>query len=271
MKLSLMSLEVVRTETESDFKGKNKLEIENPKSKLRRRVELTFRDHQILEYILDMKFSSPEEIYFKFSKTPELNVTSESFGWAKRRLRYLNQAGFLISHSTLSNNGIHYTVSFKAYYALMNSYPEKVFSKPIPGFDHRTFFHDKFVSQIRLKYQSEGKCSSWISERQLKSGLAMKLGLTNVYIPDGIYVSPTGTRVALELEIVQKSQKRYQDKIRKYVSLMRERKSDPMMFQRVHFICLREASYNAIMREIKIYGDLFQIEFIDCAKLRGEG
>ncbi len=83
------------------------------------------------------------------------------------------------------------------------------------------------------------------------------------YIPDAIYVDPAGVRVAFELEIAVKAKSRYQEKIKKYVQLMRSSNPQQKVFDRVQFVCAKDAVAKFLIKETRIYGDLFQILTVD--------
>lgn len=225
-----------------------------------RRVELTERDLKILSFILDMKFARVTDVFQKFFKTTLNAEEAKSEAWAKKRLQQLVQARFLrVTYSHLDSER-YFTTTLKAYNALATVDPEKVLTKPVRGFDHRTLFHDRVVIEFRLEIERTHGEVHWISDRRLKSQLAAVYGLTTLNIPDGIYQLPTGEVVAFELEIAQKARRRYRDKIEQYVDLIRSRKNQPGMFRRVYFVCFKESVEKVLKDESRMFGDLIHVE-----------
>lgn len=222
-------------------------------------VILTDRDFEILEFIMDMKFAGVNEVFEKFFKVTLSNENAKSSLWAKKRLMQLEQAKFLKSVRPFSESVRCFTTTFKAYYALTQYSPEKFVCKPTGGFDQRTFQHDRGVLQARLFLESLGKINSWGSDRKLKSSTELSGGLPVQYIPDAIYVDASGVKVAFELEIAVKAKSRYQDKIKKYVSLMRSANMQHRVFDRVQFVCAKDTVTKFLMKETRIYGELFQV------------
>lgn len=230
---------------------------------LARNLSLTERDFEILEFIMDMKFSGIYEVFEKFFRVTQSNGEAKSSEWAKKRLFQLEKAKFLKSVRSFSEATRYYTTTFKAYYAITNFKPEANVGKPNGGFDQRTFVHDRMVLQSRLLLESQGLVTSWLSDRKLRSSTELSGGLTSLYIPDAIYKLPSGEKVAFELEIAVKAKSRYQDKIKKYVQLMRAQNAQHKIFDRVHYVCAKESVAEHLEKETRIYGDLFKIERLD--------
>lgn len=245
---------------ESGFKKES---IQKTKVNLARKVELTERDFGIFEFILDMKFARVSDVFTKFFKKTLSAEDAKSEAWAKKRLFQLEQAQFL--KSTYSNLGAdrYFTVTRKGHLALANVFPERCLTKPIRGFDSRTLTHDCLLIDCRLAYEKNENVTDWISDRQLRTYSARDFGLTSLHVPDAIYKMRDGTRVAFELEIARKSKVRYREKIEKYVSLIRERRSDPRMFKMVRYLCTNISVAEILKSESDYYGDLISVETAD--------
>ncbi len=222
-------------------------------------IVLTERDFEILEFIMDMKFAGIEEVFERFFKITMSNESAKSSEWARKRLCQLEKANFLKSVRSFSESTRYYVTTFKAYYALTQFNPEKFVSKPSGGFDQRTFLHDRGVLRARLHLESLHLVNLWLSDRKLKSSTELTGGLQVQYIPDAIYATPAGVRVAFELEIAVKAKSRYQDKIKKYVQLMRSTNTQHKVFDRVQFVCAKETVAKFLIKETRIYGDLFEV------------
>lgn len=222
-------------------------------------IVLTERDFEILEFIMDMKFAGIEEVFERFFKITMSNESAKSSEWARKRLCQLEKANFLKSVRSFSESTRYYVTTFKAYYALTQFNPEKFVSKPSGGFDQRTFLHDRGVLRARLHLESLRLVNLWLSDRKLKSSTELAGGLQVQYIPDAIYITPAGVRIAFELEIAVKAKGRYQDKIKKYVQIMRSTNSQHKVFDRVHFVCAKETVAKFLIKETRIYGELFEV------------
>lgn len=226
-------------------------------------IVLTGRDFEILEFIMDMKFAGIDEVFEKFFKITMSNESAKSSEWARKRLCQLEKANFLKSVRSFSESTRYYVTTFKAYYALTQFNPEKFVSKPGGGFDQRTFLHDRGVLRARLHLESLRLVNLWLSDRKLKSSTELVGGLSVQYIPDAIYVTPAGVRVAFELEIAVKAKSRYQEKIKKYVHLMRSTNMQHKVFDRVQFVCAKETVAKFLIKETRIYGELFEVITIE--------
>lgn len=230
-------------------------------------VELTNRDLEIIEFIVEMKFAATEDVFEKFFKVTQSHTQAKSDLWARKRLLQLEQAKFLKAHKLHEERTTFYTPTYKAYYALTNIYPEKLFCKPALSIDTRTYGHDKTVLKCRLALESRFKITSWLSDRKLRSFPELTGGLSGVYVPDGIYTLPDGKSIAFELEIARKAKTRYAEKIDKYLSLLRSMDATKKKFECVVFVCAKESVRDQLVMETKIYGNIFRVltmqEFIN--------
>ena len=222
-------------------------------------VVLAPRDLEVIEFILDMKFASSEEIFEKFFKVTFANRAATNDLWAKKRLSQLEQGKFLRSVRAFSEAARYYIPTLKGYYALTQIHPEKFLTKPISGFDQRTFIHDKIVMKCRLLIESHLKKANWISERKLKSSTQLSCGLSSLDIPDGVFDHPIWGRVAFELEIAHKNQARYSKKVKRYVQLLRSREITENKFDCIVFVCLKATVRERLFRETNLFGPMFKV------------
>jgi hypothetical protein len=233
------------------------------KGKPKKRIELTNRDFEIIEFILDMKFASVEEVFIKFFSITRENENAKSLAWAKKRLYQLEHAKFLNAVYNYSNSVRYYTATYKGYYALVNFKPELMLAKPTGGFDQRTFEHDKTVLKARILLEKEKKVTSWLSDRRLKATPDFMPNLALGYFPDAIYLDASGRKVALEVEIAVKAKSRYLDKIKRYLSVMRNLDPNSAGFEKCLYVCSKKSVANNIKYQTGIYGDLFEVQTFD--------
>ena len=216
---------------------------------------VTSRDMDILEFVLEMKFSTIEDVHSKFFKLTKAGEKSSCLRWSRERVANLVKSDFLkavkdVCHRTL------YIVTSKGYLYLRNSRIDSLCSRPLQSVDGRTYDHDQKVIQIRLALEESGAVNKWISERQLSEVEEYRQFLPTEFRPDAIYHSKDGLKIAFELEIARKSKERYQQKIKRYIQLMLENGNQPI-FDQVHFVCEKET----VMNLIKDYTELFQTHF----------
>lgn len=247
------------------------LENNNFKEKKRtvlNQIILTNRDLEIIKFINEMKFSSLDEIHFKFFKTLKDGTESKSQWWARERLSDLAKAKYIIKRYSFNERKSYYLGTMKGYLALLKRYPSDVSVKPLAKIDFSTFDHDKLVMQIRLQYEQQGVIKNWISDRMLQSmgGAHKVLGEGNT--PDGIYTTTDDEKIAFELELTQKAKSRYEQKIKKYVSIIRENKNNNDVFKKVHFIACSDKILEHLSHYSKLYKDFFRFDLLQVADVK---
>ncbi len=67
-------------------------------------------------------------------------------------------------------------------------------------------------------------------------------------------------RVAFEFENSPKTRSKYIEKISHYVDIMRDQDPTKRIFEKVHYVVVRENIYRFLKESTEIYGDLFQVE-----------
>lgn len=226
-----------------------------------RNVVLTDRDFKIIDFVSEMKFASIEDIFLRFFKVTRSSVISTSMYWAEDRVQQLERAGLLKSVRNFISREKFYVGTKKGYLALVSRFPERAFLRPLETIDFREFIHDRLVTKARQHLEDSGEALSWTSDRKLRSGLEAVKDLGAAHVPDAIFTNRSGAKVALELEIALKTKARYVSKVQKYVKLMRSKDNKP--FEKVQFVCAKEIVLDHLVRETKVYGDLFQIQSVD--------
>ncbi len=234
-------------------------------------VRLVSRDLEILEFILDMKFSSLEEVFQKFFSVTKAETRAKSSDWARDRLARLEQYGYLKSFQVGVPQVKYYIATEKAYQSILTSREVEKLPKHMNTIDHRILIHDRMVLKSRIEFEKVQPEGKWISDRKLRAGMASMFGLPSAYIPDAIYELPTGERVAFELENAHKGKSAYEEKIVYFVKLMRARKDDPNMFSRVRYRCLKEAVFKQLTELTAMYGEMFSVELWEPEFLKVQG
>lgn len=212
-----------------------------------------------------MKFASLKSIYRKFFIVTQTGTPSRSDWWARERLSHLKRHGYLKSAKVSFSGTSYYLATDLAQMALtaLAKVDGRSFVRPIETIDIRTFEHDRLVTDLRLILESENRARDWLSERRLKSEAALSFGLAREFQPDAIYRNKFGESVAFELEISVKSRERYQDKIRKYVDVMRENDGRDEGLKGVLFVTMHEGVFKILTEMTERHGGKFRIERLE--------
>lgn len=231
------------------------------KSKPSEVILLTTRDFEIISFVCDMKFASLEDIFEKFFKKLKDGSESKSLWWARERVTELYKHGFINRIYSFNERKAYYLGTKKGYYELVRSYPSVIPTRPVESINFNTFEHDKLLLSLRLKMEKENKCSKWISDRTLSQFPELCPTVDKSYLPDAIYTTNSGEKVAFELEISRKAKKRYKDKIQSYVKCLRLNKDSVSFFKKVIFLVTQESVKELLDNEIKLYKQYFDITF----------
>ncbi len=230
------------------------------KRTVNQQVVLSERDLEVIQFILEMKFASFDNLHLRFFANAISARNEGGFHYAKKRLLRLERAKFIKATYSFSHSAKYYIATYKSYYALKQIKPDWSAVKPRKGFDQRTFEHDLDVCSARLLIEEKGLGSSWCSEKKLKSSPEFTSGLSSLYIPDAIYVDHGQRKVAFEIEIATKAKSRYVDKIKRYVNLMRLVDPTKRIFERCHYVCQKDSVAIFLRSQTKIYGELFVVQ-----------
>jgi hypothetical protein len=165
-----------------------------------KKVILQDRDYEVMRYILEQKFLSREQITKWFYKTLDI---------AKVRLWKLIFSGYLKKEPIALSSKDHFLITGLGLRALAERGVNGI--RPASSIDIRCYFHDRTVTDIRLLFEDIGLAKDWKSERILKAenGSFLSARQTGKKIPDGMFLSPAGKRIAFELELAPKENSRY--------------------------------------------------------------
>lgn len=240
---------------------KEEKQLLSKKSKPTEVILLTSRDFQIITFVCEMKFASLEDIYEKFFKKLRNGSESKSLWWARERITELYKHGYLNRIYSFNERKAYYLGTKKGYYELIKSYPIVIPTRPVETINFNTFEHDKLLMSLRLKMEKQSECSKWISDRTLSQFPELCPSIDKSYLPDAIYTTPSGEKVAFELEISRKAKKRYKEKIQSYVKSFRLNKDSLSIFKKVIFFVTQESVKDLLDNEIKLYKQYFDIHF----------
>lgn len=222
----------------------------------------TDRELDVLEFVLEMKFSTLEDLHAKFFKVTKLGTVSNSLIWARQRVHKLVKSEMLQILTEVCARPL-YVITQKGYLFLRNSRSQKNYCRPLLDVDGRFFDHDQRVAQIRIVLENSGVVKEWISERQLSEIEEYRKYLPTEFRPDAIYVTPEGKRVAFELEIARKTKERYQQKVKRYIHMMTAAPDAERLFEEVHYVCEKETVRNLIQDHTQLFQPLFRFSMLN--------
>ncbi|MBI5748063.1 MAG: hypothetical protein HZA00_02980 [Nitrospinae bacterium] len=157
----------------------------------------------MLKYILEQKFLSRDQIIRWFYKSKDAN----------KRLWEVGLAGYLKKAPVVLNSKDHFLIKSHGLRALAERGTNGI--RPASSIDIRFYFHDRTVTDLRLLFESIGLARDWKSEKVLRSELgALK-------VPDGVFLSPAGKKIAFELELTPKENSRYKEILSEYQNVDR--------------------------------------------------
>ncbi len=159
------------------------------------RVDLQSRDVRLLRVIFEQKFLSREQIRNYFFDGRKRYADDRL--WKLRRFGWVQKIRAVFAGHEL----------YLATKATHNFFCEQ--SEEVPASfelpDFRTVSHDLLVTDIRFLFEQIGFGGSWMSERVWTMGRS-----ANKWAPDGV-IYMGGDPMAVEVECVQKTDKRYRN------------------------------------------------------------
>lgn len=223
--------------------------------------KLNARDAELFEFVAQMKFASLDTLFARFFSRTLTGQPSKSDWYAKERLGFLVDNGYLRTNEAITTSKRYYTTTIKGYQAAQQIMPFRELTKPIQGFDLRTFIHDRELILIREEMENQSEIVSWLSDRRLRMGKAGDYNFSSEFIPDAVVKKrDTGQYEAIELEIAYKSRARYQSKIFFYRDLILNSASDFAGVRKVNYICMRPSVFQALDEECRPYGEMFSVK-----------
>lgn len=232
---------------------------EEPKTKQLNHINVTLRDLEIIKFILQMKFAKVEDIHKRFFRVKASGTESVTLRSAYRRLRLLEQNGFLTHTRNFLVNEKIYLATPKSFFLLQKNTSDFT-STPYPTkrLDHRTFEHDHLLVKLREVLENHHAVSEWKSDRYIRTAKEFETINHLKIVPDGIFKSRDGQKIAFELELSLKSKSRYRSKIRTIVDYLRMHNLD-RAFNKVIFAYASKPVLNALSNEISIYPQYFTL------------
>jgi len=185
------------------------------------------RDVEILGFLLDQKFASLEQVYFKFFDVRKSvkEALPKGLHVARQRLQILRKAGLIFTEKVYTESKSLYLLSAQGFELFQNRKPHDAFKPPMKRVDFRTYGHDTKVNDCRVALEKTGRVNAWLPDRRLKSeGFSSQYSFSELprgIVPDGVFVSSKGERIAFELETSPRKKSRYESKKWDFLKVMR--------------------------------------------------
>lgn len=187
---------------------------------------LTERDLEILGFLLDQKFASLEQVYFRFFdiRKSAAEALPKGLHVTRQRLQILRRAGLVSTAKVFSEAKSLYLLTASGFQVFQSKKPQDAFAKPMLTVDFRNYEHDTKVNDCRIALERTGRVMKWISERRVRiQGFESQYSwseLPKEIVPDGIFISSKGERIAFEIEASHREKRRFVAKREAYESVM---------------------------------------------------
>ena len=187
---------------------------------------LTDRDLEILGFLLDQKFASLEQIYFRFfdARAKVTDPLPANLHVTRQRLQVLKRAGLVSAQKVFSEARSLYLLTPLGFQIFRGRRPHDAFAMPMRTVDFRNFEHDTKVNDCRIAIERTGKIMRWLPERRLRmQGFESQFSYSELpkeLVPDGVFISSKGERIAFEIETTPRKRSRYEDKRDGFLSVM---------------------------------------------------
>jgi hypothetical protein len=187
---------------------------------------LTERDVEILGFLLDQKFASLDQIYFRFfdARAKVTDPLPANLHVTRQRLQVLKRAGLVAAQKVFSEARSLYLLTPLGYQIFRGRRPHDAFATPTRAVDFRNYEHDTKVNDCRIAIERTGKIMKWLPERRLRmQGFESQFSwstLPKELVPDGIFISSKAERIAFEIETTPRKKSRYMDKREGFLSVM---------------------------------------------------
>ena len=187
---------------------------------------LTDRDLGIIGFLLDQKFASLEQLYFRFfdARKQVTDPLPSNLHVTRQRLSVLRRAGFISTIKVYSEAKSLYLLTGQGFQVFQTRFPHDAYALPAKDVDFRSYEHDTKINDCRVAIEKTGKVMKWFSERRLRmQGFESQFSyqkLPKEIVPDGLFISSKGERIAFEIETSPRKKIRYDEKKHSYLEVM---------------------------------------------------
>ena len=228
------------------------------------RLILTPRDLKVFHFIFQMRFATSVQIMKACFQETRHGKSRTSDTYVKTRLAQLVKGNFLSNGRppSIRTQRYYYRITRLGLSVLEGNLVSYEISK-IPAIKFPNFEHDLHVTDCRIALEKNGRATQWTPEFEIRALHNAFKNLPAKYIPDGLFINKLGELTAFEMEISRKSKERYEDKIQKYVSLVRSHFDEEVKFKRVLFVVKNKDVLKILSDMTRIYADIFRVESFD--------
>lgn len=230
---------------------------------MRRGLWLVDRDYEVIKFIYDMKFSCTNDVFGAFFDDGKVKNNRYCYN----RLKKMEAEGFIKSNTVSTFNTRWYIIAGKGLSLLRERFTDDLYPKKAADkIDTRYFEHDRTVALCRIALEHKGLAKNWVSEKSIAYSILTKTGeyqskymfqnLRQSSIPDGLFETKKGEKVAFELEFSRKSNRALMQKLN---NLHQETKSKNAIFNRVLVITNGDKIYNLVTKTAKDLGASFKV------------
>ncbi|MGZ3769314.1 MAG: replication-relaxation family protein [Bdellovibrio sp.] len=228
------------------------------------RLIITERDISVLYFIFQMRFATSHQIMKACFEERRDGKTRTSDLYIKRRLSQLVKAKLLLVDLPPIGGKQYYLYKIsRAGLRVIEAKGISTFVSHPPKLRMQDFNHDSHVNECRIHLEKANRAKDWVPEFQIRTRFNIFEKLPAKYIPDALFINKLGELTALEMEISRKSMTRYEEKIQKYVDLIRSHFDENIKFKRVLFVAKNKDVFTILSEITKIYSDIFRVETFD--------
>ncbi len=187
---------------------------------------LTERDLSIMGFLLDQKFASLPQLYFRFFDRRKSvdDPLPTGFHVARQRLQVLRKAGLIFTEKVYTEPKSIYLLTNTGFKVFESRRPNDAYSVPVKKIDFRSYEHDTKVNDCRIALERSGRVIKWLSDRRLKmEGFNSEFSFSDMpksVVPDGVFISSKAKRVVFEIETSTRKKRRYEEKLWAFKSVM---------------------------------------------------
>lgn len=184
------------------------------------------RNHDIVKYILEMKYMKREQIQKKFF----LSFDDKGPKYMESALKKLIELKYIYEHKggllLVTKEGEEY---------LVKSNEGKTLAKRNARVWDPIVNHDLKLTDIRMRFEELGFVTKWISEgHMLNTPFLLR---TFKDVPDALVMKENGKSVFLELEISKKSVAKYTERVEEYKKVLKNDEIIREGVEGVLFLC----------------------------------
>lgn len=189
---------------------------------------------QVLEYLLEMRYSDLERLAKKFFRTPEMTDALS----AKNLMGELISQGLVTIKKDKDSQVEIYLATAEAREKLVKESPKKTYAQVTKQVFWPRMTHDLLLADLRIRFEDLNFIDRWYSEASLKEKPLLLREFQD--LPDAICKKRNAKSYFLELEVSMKSPKVYLARIEQYLKILAKEEIKDADITGVIFFCTDE-------------------------------